>query len=309
MRSLASAASARLTAAPPSGQDDALRRGSSGQDVALLQYRLDRMGYRGPGESPLPQHGQFDAATEHGVRQFQEANQLPTTGVVDPSTVQTLAVAQQAHAMRPTPSAQREQLDEPKAEREALSRVHDAPAASVAPILPPAQSDDRSAPQNVREAPHAESAPSAPSVAAERPEQDRPQRHAQPDQRGSAPDAHPAEPGRSAASAQPTPPESRPAPAMPPATAEAPTSIEPATPPSHAAELADRAPLAPTPPPQPVAPEREPVIDLSHFSRSDQAMIAKIRANAPDGLPDEHAAAAMLAAKRNGIQDADRLGP
>jgi len=38
-------------------------------------------------------------------------------------------------------------------------------------------------------------------------------------------------------------------------------------------------------------------------------MIAKIRAAVPAGLSDEHAATAMLAAKRNGIADTDRIGP
>lgn len=38
-------------------------------------------------------------------------------------------------------------------------------------------------------------------------------------------------------------------------------------------------------------------------------MIAKLHTGAGAGLSNEHLAAAMLAAKRNGIPDADRIGP
>ncbi|QWP76104.1 peptidoglycan-binding protein [Lysobacter sp. K5869] len=305
-RSLPAQNDAQATPAPPSGQDDALRRGSEGQDVALLQYRLDRMGYRGPGESPLPQHGQFDAATEHGVRQFQEANRLPSTGVVDPDTVQALAVAQQTRAVRPASGVQREP-DEPKTERETPARAYDEAPASVAPTPPPADRDDRAAPQNSREARRSEPEPSAPTQPGERAEQDRARRQDRSDESASIPEAPRADPERATPDARPSSPEPSPVPSIPPAMAGAPTPIEPATTPRHAAELADR--MAPAPTPQPAAPEPEPAIDLSHFSRSDQAMIAKIRANVPGGLSDEHAAAAMLAAKCNGIQDVDRLGP
>ncbi|QWP77435.1 type II toxin-antitoxin system VapC family toxin [Lysobacter sp. K5869] len=53
----------------------------------------------------------------------------------------------------------------------------------------------------------------------------------------------------------------------------------------------------------------EPTVDPSHFSRNDQAMMTKIRAHVPDSVTDEQVAAAMLAAKRNGIADADSLRP
>ncbi|MET4728848.1 hypothetical protein ABIE09_002660 [Lysobacter enzymogenes] len=50
-------------------------------------------------------------------------------------------------------------------------------------------------------------------------------------------------------------------------------------------------------------------VDPSHFSRNDQAMMTKIRAHVSDTVTDEQVAAAMLAAKRNGIADADSLRP
>ncbi|MEH6420746.1 peptidoglycan-binding protein [Pseudomonas sp. CGJS7] len=79
----------------PSPDDGALRRGDRGQDVEMLQYRLQRVGYRGPDDAPVPERGNFDAATEYAVRQLQRDHGLPDTGRVDPDTVQALAVAQQ----------------------------------------------------------------------------------------------------------------------------------------------------------------------------------------------------------------------
>ena len=294
------------TAAPAasSAPDDALRHGREGHDVALLQYRLDRMGYRGPGESPLPQHGQFDAATEHGVRQFQEANRLPATGVVDPDTVQALAVAQQTRAMRPTPVAQREEPTEPKPEREAPQHAHHAPPATVAAIPAPAH-DDRTDAQEARDAKRIGLESASPTVAVEQVAQVAPQ----PDDGRADEPIRPTREDHTAPEPMPSIPQpsahDRVTAAAPPtATAEAPTPIEP-TPQRYVADEAERG----TPAPIPQQAGHEPVIDLSHFSRSDQAMIAKIRANVPEGLSDEQAAAAMLTAKRNGIQDADRLGP
>lgn len=48
---------------------------------------------------------------------------------------------------------------------------------------------------------------------------------------------------------------------------------------------------------------------VSQFSPDDQAMFAKIRQNASPHIPDEKVAEAMLLAKRNGIDDASRIGP
>lgn len=80
----------------PTPDDGTLRRGDRGQDVEMLQYRLQRVGYRGPDDAPVPEQGHFDAATEHAVRQLQRDHGLPDTGRFDPETVQALAVAQQA---------------------------------------------------------------------------------------------------------------------------------------------------------------------------------------------------------------------
>lgn len=80
----------------PAPDDNTLRRGDRGQDVELLQYRLQRVGYRGPDDAPVPERGHFDAATEHAVRTLQRDHGLAETGRVDPDTLQALALAQHA---------------------------------------------------------------------------------------------------------------------------------------------------------------------------------------------------------------------
>jgi hypothetical protein len=52
-----------------------------------------------------------------------------------------------------------------------------------------------------------------------------------------------------------------------------------------------------------------PAADAVRLSPGDQAMFAKIRGNVSADIPDETVAAAMLAAKRNGIADAESIGP
>ncbi|MBL8263317.1 MAG: peptidoglycan-binding protein [Xanthomonadaceae bacterium] len=84
-------------AAQASRDPDALRPGDQGDAVELLQYRLDRQGYRGADGAPIPQTGRYDAATEHAVRQFQAMHGLPATGIADAGTreaVDTSLVAQ-----------------------------------------------------------------------------------------------------------------------------------------------------------------------------------------------------------------------
>ncbi|QWF15409.1 peptidoglycan-binding domain-containing protein [Lysobacter capsici] len=56
-------------------------------------------------------------------------------------------------------------------------------------------------------------------------------------------------------------------------------------------------------------PAQSSYADPSRFSNEDHAMFAKIRAGTLAGVSDETVAWAMLAAKRIGIADADRLGP
>ena len=113
----------------PAPDDNTLRPGDRGQDVELLQYRLQRVGYRGPDDAPVPERGHFDAATEHAVRHLQRDHGLAETGRVDPDTLQALALAQQAkiEAQKETSPkpGQAEVAQVAKPERE--SRPADAP--------------------------------------------------------------------------------------------------------------------------------------------------------------------------------------
>jgi hypothetical protein len=74
------------TSAPVSPDPSALRFGDRSDDVELLQYRLDRQGYRGPDGAQILQTGQYDPETEHAVRQFQTMHGVPATGVADRDT-------------------------------------------------------------------------------------------------------------------------------------------------------------------------------------------------------------------------------
>ncbi|MEI2454555.1 peptidoglycan-binding protein [Lysobacter firmicutimachus] len=292
-RPLSAQNDAQAAPSAPSDHDDALRRGSEGQDVALLQYRLDRMGYRGPEETSLPQHGRFDAATEHGVRQFQEANRLPATGMVDPDTVQALAVAQQSRAVRPAPTEQREHPAAPARERQPTVQAQDAAPAAVAP--PPLSMPDRRreahealepAPSQPLESHHAavlsarehgaaNPAPERlPASDVGRTEPDHTSRQSEPVGTLAPPlGDHESEPDRRAAPSEHA--------SGSPSHAESQAGIQRAT--------------------------ADPTVDLSRFSREDQAMMAKIREGSPNGISNEHLAAAMLAAKRNEIPDAGSI--
>lgn len=77
----------RTVATPtPTHDPDALRLGDRGESVELLQYRLDRQGYRGQDGEQIPQTGQYGPETEHAVRQFQTLHGIPATGVADQDT-------------------------------------------------------------------------------------------------------------------------------------------------------------------------------------------------------------------------------
>lgn len=101
--------------AEPAPDDGTLRRGDQGQDVEVLQFRLQRVGYGGSPDAPLQRNGHFDAATEQAVRQLQRDHGLPETGSVDPETVQALAVAQ--HAKIESRKAENAAVESPAAEK------------------------------------------------------------------------------------------------------------------------------------------------------------------------------------------------
>ncbi|HKX79597.1 MAG TPA: peptidoglycan-binding protein [Novosphingobium sp.] len=221
--------------------DGTLRRGDRGDDVEMLQFRLQRVGYRGTEENPIPERGHFDAATEHAVRQLQRDHGLPDTGRVDPDTVQALALAQQA------------KIETQKAEKSEV------------------------------EALTAEKAPN-------------------PAEPASARDGRVAEPAAAAMAA--SPPSGRPneAAAIRPEPPVAPNESQSTAREQRYAQNGDAAGKA--------IPERSTASpDLSGLSSADKAMFAKIRGKVSADVPDEAVAAVMLAAKRNGIPDAESIGP
>ncbi|ALN65261.1 putative peptidoglycan binding domain protein [Lysobacter antibioticus] len=88
-----------------------------------------------------------------------------------------------------------------------------------------------------------------------------------------------------------------------PASVVAPAPVQPAP-------LTPKAePVAPAVGPTTAPGRSEPTVDAVRLSPSDQAMFAKIRGKVSTDIPDETVAAAMLAAKRNGIPDAESIGP
>lgn len=96
---------------------DALRLGDRGDAVELLQYRLERQGYRGPDGAPIPQTGQYGPETEHAVRQFQTMHGLPASGVADRDTRDAVdhALAAQRERERSDPGGMQRSTHEPVA--------------------------------------------------------------------------------------------------------------------------------------------------------------------------------------------------
>ena len=89
------------TSSPATPHDpDALRLGDRGDAVELLQYRLDRQGYRGPEGERLPQTGHYGTETEHAVRQFQTMHGMAATGIADQDTREAVDRALAAHRER-----------------------------------------------------------------------------------------------------------------------------------------------------------------------------------------------------------------
>lgn len=72
-----------------------LHLGDRGPDVEFLQHRLQRAGATGPEGQPVPLDGTYGVETEHAVRQVQQANNLPATGVADQALNEALARAPQ----------------------------------------------------------------------------------------------------------------------------------------------------------------------------------------------------------------------
>ncbi|MCC8624561.1 peptidoglycan-binding protein [Xanthomonas vesicatoria] len=79
-----------------SGEVEGLRLGDRGQEVEFLQYRLQQVDARGPDGQAVPQDGHYGPETEHAVRQFQQDQGLPATGVAGQDLDAALSQAQSA---------------------------------------------------------------------------------------------------------------------------------------------------------------------------------------------------------------------
>ncbi|MDO0841722.1 zeta toxin family protein [Xanthomonas campestris pv. campestris] len=82
---------------------EGLRLGDRGQEVEFLQYRLQQVDARGPNGQAVPQDGHYGSETEHAVRQFQQDQGLPATGVAGQELDEALSQAQHARreALKP----------------------------------------------------------------------------------------------------------------------------------------------------------------------------------------------------------------
>ncbi|PPT97637.1 peptidoglycan-binding protein [Xanthomonas arboricola pv. arracaciae] len=79
-----------------SGEVEGLRLGDRGQEVEFLQYRLQQVDARGPNGQAVPQDGHYGPETEHAVRQFQQDQGLPATGIAGQDLDAALSQAQHA---------------------------------------------------------------------------------------------------------------------------------------------------------------------------------------------------------------------
>ncbi|WP_426802641.1 zeta toxin family protein [Xanthomonas campestris] len=112
---------------------EGLRLGDRGQEVEFLQYRLQQVDARGPNGQAVPQDGHYGPETEHAVRQFQQDQGLPATGVAGQELDEALSQAQHARreALKPIAPASANGPMEQGSEQQALvgTPQNDAPSA------------------------------------------------------------------------------------------------------------------------------------------------------------------------------------
>ncbi|MCF5935917.1 peptidoglycan-binding protein, partial [Xanthomonas perforans] len=125
----------QATAPTPSasGEVEGLRLGDRGQEVEFLQYRLQQVDARGPNGQAVPQDGHYGPETEHAVRQFQQHQGLPATGVAGQDLDAALSQAQHARrdASKPTEPTSANAAMEQGGEQQAqgVAPQNDAPSA------------------------------------------------------------------------------------------------------------------------------------------------------------------------------------
>ncbi|WP_081931005.1 zeta toxin family protein [Lysobacter antibioticus] len=308
----ATVAPAAVTSSAANKQDDVLRPGDRGQEVELLQYRLHRVGYRGADGEPLAQNGEYDAATEQALRQFQRDQGLADTGMADPTTQQAMSAAQHARIESSKTAGQNPS--------QAQARTPALPESDAAPERPTAvaRRDDEAPSQATREFGSRAPANEEGARTAQPAERPQPTEFIAQDERAAPrPQADEAQqpPARETANlARDEQPQAQ-APARSHEPAQQADAFAPAAERTASPRTAETAATAPTREPlresarepAPMTAQPEPLFSLSRLTPNDQAMFAKIRVGVPADVPDETVAKAMLEAKRNGIPDADRI--
>ncbi|WP_019303819.1 peptidoglycan-binding protein [Xanthomonas oryzae] len=122
---------------PPSFQEvEGLRLGDRGQEVEFLQYRLQQVDARGPNGQAVPQDGHYGPETEHAVRQFQQDQGLPATGIAGQDLDAALSQAQHARreALKPTAPALANAAVEQGGEQQAQGVAPQNEAPSAVPL-------------------------------------------------------------------------------------------------------------------------------------------------------------------------------
>ncbi|MCM5626766.1 peptidoglycan-binding domain-containing protein, partial [Xanthomonas hortorum] len=121
---------------PASHEVEGLRLGDRGQEVEFLQYRLQQVDARGPNGQAVPQDGHYGPETEHAVRQFQQDQGLPATGVAGQDLDAVLSQAQHARreSLKPTEPASANGPVEQGSEQQAQGVAPQNGASSTVPL-------------------------------------------------------------------------------------------------------------------------------------------------------------------------------
>ncbi|MFL0335916.1 XVIPCD domain-containing protein [Stenotrophomonas maltophilia] len=82
--------------------DGIIRIGESADIVRVVQQRLNAAGYRGADGQPLAEDGVYRLSMQKAVINYQEAQQLPRSGDLDPATLQRIAPAMLPPTLHPT---------------------------------------------------------------------------------------------------------------------------------------------------------------------------------------------------------------
>ncbi|MBO9859236.1 zeta toxin family protein [Xanthomonas sp. A1809] len=130
------ATQAAVPTPPASSEVEGLRLGDRGQEVEFLQYRLQQGDARGPNGQAVPQDGHYGPETEHAVRQFQQDQGLPATGVAGQDLDEALSQAQHTRreALKPIEPSSANAAMEQGSEQQARVGMPQNDAPSAVPV-------------------------------------------------------------------------------------------------------------------------------------------------------------------------------